>query len=153
MSDFRERPYFVYEFETSYVEMGKNQFWEGYCILFHKDKTIPHLDDLPLDQRDKYLMEMSILGQAMREVLGARRINYNILGNTDPIIHAHLFPRYDWEDEDLRQTVVWKYDLVFFRDPANQFDPAKHAPLQARLTEKIDQLYQDYLRRRPGWGS
>lgn len=141
---FRERPYFVYEFDTSYVEIGKNQFWEGYCILFAKG-DYNHLTDMPLPVREAYLMEMSILGEAMLEVLGAARINYNILGNSYPLVHAHLFPRYDWEDEDLRKTVVWRYDSSFFSDEAYRFDQDRHADLKERLTAAIDRRYQAYL--------
>lgn len=141
---FRERPYFVYEFETSYVELSKSQFWEGYCILFSKG-DYDHLTDMPAHVREKYLMEMSILGEAMLEVLGAARINYNILGNSHPIVHAHLFPRYDWEDEELRKTVVWKYDPSFFSDEAYRFNETKHAELKATLAQVIDRRYQTYL--------
>lgn len=142
--DFRSRPYFVYEFETSYVELSKSQFWEGYCILFSKE-DYHHLTDMPSAVREKYLMEMSILGEAMMEILGAARINYNILGNSHPIVHAHLFPRYDWEDEDLRKTVVWKYDSSFFTDDAYRFNEEKHAGLKLELAQAIDRRYQAYL--------
>lgn len=141
---FRDRPYFVYEFETSYVELSKSQFWEGYCILFSKE-DYHHLTDMPACIREKYLMEMSILGEAMMEVLGAARINYNILGNTHPLVHAHLFPRYDWEDEELKKTVVWKYDPSFFYDEAYRFNEDKHADLKATLAQAIDRRYQAYL--------
>lgn len=28
------------------------------------------------------------------------RVNYEIFGNLDPFVHAHVFPRYAWESED-----------------------------------------------------
>lgn len=143
-ADFLSRPYFVYEFETSYVELSKSQFWEGYCILFSKF-DYHHLTDMPSNLREKYLMEMSILGEAMMEVLEATRINYNILGNSHPIVHAHLFPRYDWEDEELRKTVVWKYDQSFFSDEVYRFNEKKHAPLKEQLAQSIDRRYKAYL--------
>ncbi|MET3557644.1 diadenosine tetraphosphate (Ap4A) HIT family hydrolase [Streptococcus rupicaprae] len=145
--NFTHRPYFVYEFETSYVEMGKNQFWEGYCILFTKGQY-DHLTDMPIDVREKYLIEMSILGDAMMEVLQARRINYSILGNSHPVTHAHLFPRYDWEDETLGKSVVWRYDDEVFQDPKYAFSE-KHASLKQALAEAIERHYITFLESEP----
>jgi diadenosine tetraphosphate (Ap4A) HIT family hydrolase len=53
---------------------------------------------------------MALLGDALLEVTGATRINYEILGNLEPALHAHLFPRYDSEAEAFRSGPVWLYD-------------------------------------------
>lgn len=147
MSDeinFKQRPYFVYEFKHSYVELGKSQFWEGYCILFSKI-GYNHLTDMPIKVREEYLMEMSILGEAMMEVLSPRRINYNILGNSHPVVHAHVFPRYEWEKEPLKQTVVWRYEDETFHKEEYAFDVVIHAPLKEKLAKAIHERYQNYL--------
>ena len=49
---------------------------------------------------------MSLLGEAIMTACNGldpslRRLNYEILGNTDRYLHAHVFPRYEWEDEEL----------------------------------------------------
>jgi diadenosine tetraphosphate (Ap4A) HIT family hydrolase len=31
-----------------------------------------------------------------------RRVNVEILGNTDPYLHAHVWPRYEWEPAELQ---------------------------------------------------
>jgi hypothetical protein len=62
---------------------------------------------------------MVALGDVLLEVTGAQRINYEILGNAEPALHAHLFPRYDAEPEELRRRPVWFYDW----SQAPAFDP------------------------------
>lgn len=142
---FIKTKYFVYEFETSYIELSKSQFFEGYCILFSKIKY-EHLTNMPIDEREKYLMEMSILGEVMLEVLGAERINYNILGNSYPYLHAHLFPRYSHEDKDLKKTVVWKYDSSYFTDEKYAFNEEKHKDLKEKLANALDKRYTEFLK-------
>jgi len=39
---------------------------------------------------------MSLLGEAIMAVCQPHRINYEILGNSLPVLHAHVWPRYDW---------------------------------------------------------
>jgi len=43
-------------------------------------------------------------------VTRARRINYEILGNLEPALHAHLFPRYGSAPAERRNGPVWLYD-------------------------------------------
>ncbi len=52
---------------------------------------------------------MSVLGDALLEVTDAYRINYGILCNTEPALHAHVCPRYLTEPDGLRQGPPWGY--------------------------------------------
>lgn len=149
-NNYEMSPNFVYEFKNSYVELGNNQYFEGYCILFAKER-FEHLSDMPFGLRSEYLNEMAILGEVMLEVLGAIRINYNILGNTLHLVHAHLFPRYEWEDETLRKTVVWKYDANFFTDAKYAFDINKHRQIKENLALALDRRYKEYLVTKKGF--
>lgn len=56
------------------------------------------------------MKDIAILGDAILEVTEASRINYEILGNIEVALHAHVFPRYATEPENLRQKPVWFYD-------------------------------------------
>lgn len=38
------------------------------------------------------------------------RINYEMLGNLEPALHAHLFPRDDQEAEATRTAPIWLHD-------------------------------------------
>ena len=50
---------------------------------------------------------MAIIGDALLEATDAYRINYEILGNTEPALHAHIFPRYLSEPDEPRAVPVW----------------------------------------------
>ena len=54
-----------------------------------------------------------MLGDALLEVTGAYRINYEILGNLEPALHAHVIPRYMNEPEVFRQGPPLFYDKEY----------------------------------------
>lgn len=54
----------------------------------------------------QFLSDMSVFGDALLEVTGAFGINYSILGNADPALHAHIHPRYVREPEPARRAPV-----------------------------------------------
>jgi diadenosine tetraphosphate (Ap4A) HIT family hydrolase len=53
---------------------------------------------------------MALLGDVLLEITGAERINYGFLGNSEPALHAHVFPRYADEPEDPRRGPAFSYD-------------------------------------------
>ena len=61
-----------------------------------------------------------------------RRINYEILGNVEPALHAHVVPRHASEDPTLRAKVVWLHDWA----AAPPFSPALGA-LARRLAGRL----------------
>jgi diadenosine tetraphosphate (Ap4A) HIT family hydrolase len=85
------------------------QFLRGYTILL-PDPVVPDLNALGKDQRMQFLYDMSVIGDALLEVTGAYRINYEILGNLDPALHAHIVPRYLTEPEERRKSPPVLYD-------------------------------------------
>ncbi len=52
---------------------------------------------------------MSRVGDALLKVTDACRINYAILGNSNPILHAHIVPRYSSEPEEFIHGLPWSY--------------------------------------------
>jgi diadenosine tetraphosphate (Ap4A) HIT family hydrolase len=84
------------------------QYLRGYSILL-PDPLAGSLNDLDRPQRAAYLCDMALIGDALLEVTGAYRINYAILGNTDPVLHAHIVPRYLDEPDDLRLVPPWEH--------------------------------------------
>jgi len=96
------------------------QFLRGYCILM-PDPVVESINALEARQRDVYLQDMIVIGDALQEVTGAYRINYAIMGNTDQVLHAHIVPRFLDEPEALRMGSPWSYpqnimDTILF-DP------------------------------------
>ena len=88
------------------------QFLRGYTILLH-DPVVPDLNALDRERRAQYLLDMTTIGDALLEVTGAFRINYEILGNLDPALHAHIIPRYMSEPETLRKGPAFLYDKEY----------------------------------------
>ncbi len=109
---------------AGWVVMGDVQFVRGYCLLL-PDPVVPDLNALDADARAAFLDEWVTLGDVLLEVTDAVRINYEILGNLEPALHAHTFPRYADEPEQLRTRPVWLYDW----DAAPPFDGARDRPL------------------------
>ena len=89
--------------------MGDRQVLPGYSLLL-PDPVVPDLNALAGVVRVTFLEDMARLGDALLQVTGASRINYEILGNTEPALHAHLFPRYDNEPPELKRRPAWFYD-------------------------------------------
>jgi diadenosine tetraphosphate (Ap4A) HIT family hydrolase len=74
------------------------------------------LNDLGFKQKREYVLDMSLIGDAIQEVCNPRRINYSIYGNTDAFLHAHIFPRYEWEAEERQKMPVWQYPKEIWID-------------------------------------
>ncbi|MFM8323012.1 MAG: HIT family protein [Chloroflexota bacterium] len=90
------------------VELYRLQFLPGYCVL-RAEPEVESLNELEPEQQAQFLSDMALVGDALLEATGAYRINYAILCNTDPHLHAHIVPRYDFERDDLRKGLPWSY--------------------------------------------
>jgi diadenosine tetraphosphate (Ap4A) HIT family hydrolase len=84
---------------------------------------------LPPAEQAAFLADMARVGEALRDLTGAARINYAIFGNLEPALHAHVIPRFETEPEAFRTKPYFAYDL----SNAPLFDPDKHGDLKARI--------------------
>jgi diadenosine tetraphosphate (Ap4A) HIT family hydrolase len=114
------------------VVLGDVQFLQGYSLLL-PDPVVPDLNALTMENRITFLKDMTVLGDALLEVTGAVRINYEILGNREPALHAHVFPRFSTEPEEQRRKPVWFYD----RKSAPPFDSKQHQQLMSKIAATI----------------
>jgi diadenosine tetraphosphate (Ap4A) HIT family hydrolase len=103
-----QNPGVICRVSSGWVVLGDGQFLRGYSLLL-PDPVVPDLNTLTREGRMLYLYEMSVVGDALMEVTGAYRINYEILGNTEPALHAHIQPRYLTEPIKYRVRPVWMY--------------------------------------------
>lgn len=124
--------------ESGWAVFGDMQMLNGYCLLL-PDPVPADLNALSIPEREVFLRDMSIIGDALLEVTGAARINYEILGNSEKALHAHIIPRYEAEPEELRKGPVWFYDW----DQAPRFDPIKHKPLKDKIQAAIEKRMKD----------
>jgi diadenosine tetraphosphate (Ap4A) HIT family hydrolase len=94
---------------SGWAVLGDPQITRGYCVLL-PDPVVPDLNALSGDRRRQFLDDMAAIGDAVLVVTGAERINYEILGNVEPALHAHVIPRHATEEPHLRRQVVWLHD-------------------------------------------
>ena len=52
------------------------------------------LHSMPTDHQAAFLRDMVRVGAALTTLFGADKMNYEILGNGIPHVHAHIKPRY-----------------------------------------------------------
>ena len=124
---------------SGWVVLGDVQFLQGYSLLL-PDPVVPSLNALTMEQRIIFLQDMTVLGDALLEVTGAVRINYEILGNSETALHAHVFPRFATEPEEKRRKPVWFYDWK----GASPFDPKRDQELMDKIATAIKQ-YQNIM--------
>lgn len=130
-----ENPHVIARLRSGWVVAHDVQVVRGCCLLL-PDPVVPHLNALEGSARVQFLDDMAALGDVLLEVTGAVRINYEMLGNLEPALHAHLFPRYDDEPESVRRRPVWFYDwsqaTPFDRASSQGFVDAVGAGLRQR---------------------
>ncbi|MCO7125549.1 hypothetical protein NIE88_07165 [Sporolactobacillus shoreicorticis] len=133
-------PMVLSKMKSGFAVIGDTQFLPGYCVLL-PNKEVFSLNDLTIDERSQFLTDMSLVGDAIMNVCQPLRINYDILGNTDAFLHAHIFPRYEWEKEERRKGPVWLYDSSNWYDEAKQFNEDKHGKLKEELANDLNHVY------------
>ncbi len=100
-------PNFIAELDNSYVVLGDAQFYRGYCILLAKHHA-QELFELPPDAARGLADEVRSVAEAIWNVVKPLKLNYECLGNLEPHVHWHVFPRYESEEEKLRRAPVWE---------------------------------------------
>jgi diadenosine tetraphosphate (Ap4A) HIT family hydrolase len=133
----RTNPTVICRVKSGWVVLGDVQFLPGYSLLL-PDPVVADLNSLTRTQRIDFLQDMTILGDALLAVTGASRINYEILGNSEAALHAHVFPRYATEPEEKRRKPVWFYDW----EGAVLFDEERDRQLMQKIAKAIER-YQN----------
>lgn len=129
-----ENPTVLCRMPSGWAVLGDAQFLGGYSLLL-PDPVVPDLNALDADARRQFLFDLTLIGDALLEVTEAFRINYEILGNADPALHAHIFPRYADEPDEFRVRPVFVYP----REQRNSrpFDAVRDAELMQNLATAI----------------
>ena len=125
-------PRVVCRVTSGWVVLGESQFLRGYSLLL-PDPVVPHLNAMDDATRQTFLHEMTLVGDALLELTDAVRMNYEMLGNLEPALHAHVFPRYADEPAELVTKPVWFYDW----NAGPMFDAERDADLMAAMAEYL----------------
>lgn len=124
--------------------IGDVQWLPGYCVLIVDRPGVGALGDLEPEEQRTFLSSTATLGAAVESACraadrGLRRMNYDILGNTDEFLHAHVWPRYDWEATERRTKPMWLYPPEFWTLPDHRLGP-QHEDLRAAITAELLRL-------------
>ncbi len=119
---------------SGWVVLGDVQFLRAYSLLL-PDPVVGNLNQMDPEARKIFLYEMSVVGDVILEITGALRINYEMIGNVEPALHAHIFPRYTDEPEEFRLKPAWFYDW----DAAPPFDPERDAEIMQKIAKGLEQ--------------
>jgi diadenosine tetraphosphate (Ap4A) HIT family hydrolase len=128
-----------------FAVIGDTQHLPGYSLLLTDDPSVDHLTDLDLVTRAEFLFDLSLLGEAVELACrdkGLRRINYEILGNSLPLLHGHVHARYDWEPPEKIGGPVWRYSKKVRYAPEFAYSDAEHGKLRASITAELNQIVE-----------
>lgn len=125
-------PYVIARLPSGWVVIGDVQFLPGYCLLL-ADPVVTSLNDLSTPARAQFLQDMARIGDAILKATESFRINYEILGNSEPELHAHILPRYMSEPEERRRMPAWFYDW----QNAVRFTQSEHGHLVQAIRREL----------------
>jgi diadenosine tetraphosphate (Ap4A) HIT family hydrolase len=139
-----ENPAVLRRLDAGFAVIGDVQFLPGYSVLLVDEPDVQRLSDLPRAKRLSFLSDMDRLGEAVERACrrldpAFRRVNLEILGNSDGFLHAHVWPRFQWEPPDLVGMPVWLYPRERWCDGRFALGP-QHAVLREAIGSELDQL-------------
>jgi diadenosine tetraphosphate (Ap4A) HIT family hydrolase len=139
-----ENPTVLRRLEAGFAVIGDVQFLPGYSVLLVDDPAVQRLSELSRINRMAFLSDMDRLGEAVERACkrldpAFRRVNLEILGNTDPYLHAHVWPRFDWEPAELVGRPAWLYPREHWSDERYALGP-QHRDLREAISEELGQL-------------
>lgn len=84
--------HFIAELGLSKAYLHDDQFFTGWTVVvFQRHAT--ELFHLALTERIQLMEEVNRVAHALTQAYGAKKINYELLGNQLPHIHWHIIPR------------------------------------------------------------
>lgn len=128
---------------SGFAVIGDTQFLPGYSVLLTDDPSASHLTDLDWPHRTQFLFDLALLGEAIERVCrprGLRRMNYEVLGNELPVLHGHVYPRYEWEPAERITGQVCRYPREVRDAPEHAYSDEDHGELRAAITAELEEL-------------
>lgn len=143
-----QNPTVISKLPSGWVVLGDTQFLRGYSLLL-ADPVVESLNAISGSERMGFLADMALLGDAVQAATGADRINYSVLGNSLPVLHAHVFPRYEREPDEAKRRPVWLYPKAERSRPA--FDLRHDAELMQEIEKCLRRFGAQIEERQYPW--
>ncbi|WP_053125920.1 diadenosine tetraphosphate hydrolase [Streptomyces ambofaciens] len=139
-----ENPTVLRRLTAGFAVIGDVQFLPGYSVLLVDEPGVERLSDLPRAKRLAFLSDLDLLGEAVERVCrrldpAFRRVNLEILGNRDPFLHAHVWPRFAWEPAHVVGAPVWLYPRERWSEEHSRLG-GQHDALREALGGELDRL-------------
>lgn len=138
-----ENPTVIARMKSGFAVIGDYQYLPGYCVLLAYPEAAS-LNELSMEARQQYLLDMTLLGDAVMAVCKPRRINYSTLMNEDIYLHTHIHPRYDWEEEAHRKRPVFLYPPEVRFTKAVEYSEERHGALKRQLAAELERLMREH---------
>lgn len=136
IAELKNNPeYLVKELSTGYAVLSKYQYkyFKGYTLFLCKQHR-GELHELDNNFKLEFLKEMSQVAEAVFKAFKPDKLNYEMLGNAEPHLHWHIFPRYKSDpnftspiwivDKNIRQadsTIISKGEILQLKEKINNF--------------------------------
>jgi len=127
-------PYLVKELESGYVVLGDHQFYQGYTFFLYKNH-VEELHELNIKEKSTFLNEMAIVAEAVYKSFTPKKLNYELLGNTDKHLHWHIFPRY--KNDPRPNLPVWVIDKNVRQAEDSKPSPDMLQSMKAKLFKEL----------------
>lgn len=85
--------YTIADLHLSRLQLARNQFVPGYCVLICT-RHVREPYHLTREEQSLFFDDMMHAAQALEQVFKPIKMNFQLLGNLVPHLHAHLVPRY-----------------------------------------------------------
>jgi diadenosine tetraphosphate (Ap4A) HIT family hydrolase len=89
------------------------------------------LATMPIELAQAFLVDMRSAAQAIQRATRAERMNYAVLGNAEPHVHAHLIPRIR-EGDPVPNKAPWAHP-----DPVRPLDPVRLQILVGKIRAEL----------------
>lgn len=83
----------IADLRISRLRLARNQYVKGYCVLICRQHVREPYELSPAE-RNLFFEDMCAVGVALERAFDADKMNFEILGNAVPHLHAHIKPRY-----------------------------------------------------------
>lgn len=120
----------LWRFEHSRVGLYDDARFPGRCIVVLEEHATA-LESLDPGALAALMGDSARVGEAIRQVVGADRVNYAVLGNTEPHIHVHVIPRIH-EIDPVPSRPPWEHP-----SPCESLSPARRQTLMAELVRVL----------------
>lgn len=123
----------IADLAVSAVGLYDDRRFPGRCLVVFREH-VEHLTEVSDTEAHQFLDDARMVAKALLHLLPGTRINYAVLGNTEPHLHMHLIPRVPHEDPVPLRT-PWEHPEA--RSPMDGSDASNWVLLLAQELHQI----------------